>query len=99
MHRLQFRFRPSDTIELVPQFWLFKADSATKIGGNPALTYMNGTDLAAEVNLTAKWFVSRNVLVQGHIAATFPGSGTEDTLAGADLDPWVSAMVFVRIAF
>lgn len=98
--RLQLRLRPSDKIELVPQLWLFKADSTTNLGGNPALSFLNGTDLAYEVNLTAKWFVSRNLMVQGHIAATFPASDVRTAPAvSGDLDPWISAMVFVRLAF
>jgi Alginate export len=99
-HRLQFRLRPSPKVELVPQIWLFKADSATNLGGNPALSFLGGADLATEVNLTAKWFVSKNVMLQGHVAATFPSSdlNTASGVSG-DLDPWVSAMLFVRVAF
>lgn len=99
-HRLQFRLRPSPKVELVPQIWLFKADSTTNIGGNPALSFLGGADLATEVNLTAKWFISKNTMVQGHIAATFPSSDL-NTASGVtgDLDPWVSAMVFLRVAF
>ncbi len=98
-HRLQFRLRPGPKFELVPQLWLFKADSTTNIGGNPALSFLNGSDLAWEANLTAKWFVSRNTFVQGHIAATFPSSDVASASGAGDLDPWLSAMVFVRVAF
>ena len=99
-HRLQVRLRPGPKVELVPQLWLFQADSTTNLGGNPALSFLNGTDLATEANLTAKWFLSKNTFVQGHIAATFP-SGNVERSSGAPegLDPWVSAMVFVRVAF
>ena len=99
-HRLQFRLRPSPKFELVPQIWLFQADSTTNLGGNPALSFLDGTDLAHEVNLTVKWFLSRNTFVQGHIAATFPGSDVRNAPGvSGDLDPWISAMVFVRVAF
>ncbi len=99
-HRLQVRLRPSPHVELVPQLWLFKADSTTNLGGNPALSFLNGSDLAVEANLTAKYFVSRNLFIQGHIAATFPAAGIRSAPgATGDLDPWVSATVFVRHAF
>jgi Alginate export len=98
-HRLQFRLRPGPKFELVPQFWLFKADSTTNLGGNPALSFLNGTDLAWEANLTVKWFLSKNAFVQGHIAATFPSSDVASASGAGDLDPWLSAMVFVRVAF
>lgn len=99
-HRVQFRLRPSARVELVPQFWLFRADSKTNLGGNPALSFLNGTRLAREANITGKWFFSRSVFVQGHLAATFPGSGVRNAPGvSGDLDNWLSAMVFVRVAF
>lgn len=97
-HRLQFRLRPSPKIELVPQLWAFRADSTTNLGGNPALSFLGGSDLGYEANLTVKWFLSKNTFVQGHIAATFPGYDVR-AAAGGDLDPWISAIVFVRVAF
>ena len=97
-HRLQLRLRPSPKVELVPQFWLFAADSATNLGGNPALSYLGGHDLATEVNMTAKWFISKNMMLQGHVAATFPASDlNRATGVTDDPDPWLSAMLFLRI--
>jgi len=79
-HRLQARVRPVPTIELVPQLWIFRADSTTNLGGNPALSVLPGKDLGIEANVTAKYFLSRNVTLQGHIAATFAGKAVEDAL-------------------
>lgn len=99
-HRLQFRLRPSPIVELVPQLWLFRADSTTNLGGNPALSFLGGKRLGHETNITGKWFVSRRVFVQGHLAATFPGSGVRNAPGvSGDLNPWLSAMVFVRMAY
>lgn len=99
-HRLQFRIRPSPSVELVPQLWLFQADSTTNLGGNPALSFLGGKRLGHEANITGKWFISRNMFVQGHLAATFPGAGVRNAPGvSGDLDPWFSAMVFVRMAF
>jgi hypothetical protein len=98
-HRIQFRFRPFARVEIVPQFWLFRADQSANVGGNPALTYLGGKNLAYEANLTAKWFPSQNVTFQGHIAATFPGSGAKASVPGTSLQPWYSAMAFMRIAY
>ncbi|RGP37528.1 alginate export family protein [Pseudotabrizicola alkalilacus] len=99
-HRIQLRLRPSPKVELVPQIWLFKADSTTNLGGNPALSFLGGADLATEVNLTAKWFISKKAFLQGHVAATFPSSDLKSASGvTGDLDPWVSAMVFLRVAF
>jgi hypothetical protein len=97
-HRFQARLRPDRMVELVPQVWFFRADSQSNIGGNPALQLLSGNDYGAEVNMTAKWFVSRNTYVHGHIAYTMPGSAIEDALQ-QDADNWLSAMMFVRYAF
>jgi hypothetical protein len=97
-HRVQARLRPTPKVELVPQLWLFRADSTTNLGGNPALSFLPSKDLGTEINMTAKHFVSRNVMLQGHVAATFAGSAVKDAL-GPSSSPWVSTMLFLRIGF
>ncbi len=97
-HRIQARFRPSPKVEIVPQLWAFHAESKTNIGGNPALSFLSGTEYGYEANITAKWFVSRNTYVHGHLAYTWAGDATRDALGG-DADDWLSAMLFVRYAF
>jgi hypothetical protein len=94
-HRFQMRLRPDPKVELVPQLWLFSTDQTTNLGGNPAFSFLNGSYLGSEANLTLKWFINPNLMLQGHIAATFPSSAAKGTV-GADLDPWVSTMVFLR---
>ncbi|KPF46976.1 hypothetical protein IP76_03040 [Rhizobium sp. AAP43] len=97
-HRIQLRLRPSPKVELVPQFWIFTADSGTNLGGNPALSFLGSEQLGYEANLTGKWFISQQMMVQAHVAATFPGEAAKQAASG-DLDPWWSAMAFLRIAF
>ncbi|TNF60478.1 MAG: hypothetical protein EP307_08570 [Rhodobacteraceae bacterium] len=97
-HRIQARFRPSPKFEIVPQLWLFKADSLTNIGGNPALTFLSDKDYGMEANVTAKWFVNRNVYVHGHIAYTVPGDAAKAALGG-DAKNWLSLMAFIRYSF
>jgi hypothetical protein len=51
-------------------------------------------------DITGKWFASKSVFVHGHLAVTFPGSGVRNAPGvNAGLDPWLSARVFVRVAF
>ncbi|MCZ8261107.1 MAG: hypothetical protein O9333_13365, partial [Beijerinckiaceae bacterium] len=97
-HRVQLRLRPSPSVELVPQFWLFSADRTTNLGGNPAFSFVRGHYLGAEANLTAKWFISPKLMLQGHVAATFPSATVRKTI-GASPDPWISTMVFLRASF
>lgn len=69
-HRFQLRLRPHQKIELVPQYWLFKADSTLNLGGNPALSNLQSKDYGQELNMTVKYFHSKQVYIHGHIAYT-----------------------------
>lgn len=97
-HRLQLRIRPHAKLELVPQAWLFRADSRLNLGGNPALSFLQSDDYGSELNLTAKVFWSRNLYLHGHVAVTFPGDAVKRALGGTQRD-WWSTMVFARYAF
>ncbi len=97
-HRLQAQVNLSPKLQLVPQLWAFYADSLNNIGGNPALTFLSDNAYGTEANLTAKWFVNRNVYVHGAVAYTVPGDGVQQALGG-EADPWWSAMAFIRFAF
>lgn len=96
--RFQVRMRPSPKVELVPQVWLFKADSTLNLGGNPALSFMDSADYGHELNITAKYFYSRNLYLHGHIAVTYPGDAVKSALNGTQ-EKWWSTMFFARYAF
>ncbi len=96
-HRIQARLRPAAQLELIPQLWVFRADSTTNIGGNPALSTLSSKDLGTEANLTVRYVLSRRTLLQGHVAATFAGRAVEDAL-GTSSGRWLSAMMFLRVA-
>lgn len=97
-HRFQARVRPGKKVELVSQFWVFRADSLSNIGGNPALQTLTSKDYGQEINLTAKWFASRRVYVHGQLGYTLAGSAIRNALE-RDASDWFSAMAFVRYAF
>jgi hypothetical protein len=97
-HRLQAQLNLSPKVQLVPQLWAFYADTLNNIGGNPALTYLSDDAYGVEANLTAKWFVSRNLYVHAAVAYTVPGEATRAALGG-DAADWFSAMAFVRYSF
>ena len=95
---LQLRLRPSTQVEIVPQFWLFRAASLTNLGGNPGLSFLDSHEIGSEANVTAKYFLSRNILLQGDVAVTFPGAAISQAL-GEKPGPWLSTMAFIRVAF
>lgn len=94
-NRIQARFRPYPTVEVVPQLWAFTADSLNNIGGNPALTVLADRQFGYEANVTVKWFPSRNWYVHGLLAYTLPGEATRKALDD-DARNWFAAMLFVR---
>jgi hypothetical protein len=95
-HRLQARFQPTPTTELVPQAWYFGADTTNNLGGT--LSTLSGTALGWELNLTAKYYPTRHLYVQAAVAATFPLNGVKGAV-NASLSPWLSAMVMARINY
>ena len=97
-HRVQLRMRPHQKLELVAQYWRFKADSLLNIGGNPAFSMLGSKDYGQELNLTAKVFWSRNLYIHGHIAVTDPGKAVTQAL-GTPGKKWWSTMVFLRYAY
>ena len=94
-HRIQARFRPLPTVEVVPQFWAFQADSLDNIGGNPALSFLDSYPYGYEANVTVKWFPNRNWYVHGMLSDTIPGEAAQQALDHDAMD-WFAAMLFVR---
>ena len=70
--RFQARLKVAPKVELVPQFWQFKADQLNNISGNLALSVLSDVDLGCEFNVTATYFRSRNVCIYGHLAHRRP---------------------------
>jgi hypothetical protein len=94
--RLQAKLRPSPTTEIVPQVWLFGADQTNNLGGT--LSELAGKQLGWELNVTGKYYPTRNLYFQASLAATFPMSGVSGVIDG-NLHRWVSAMLLARIKY
>lgn len=95
--RIQGRFRPLPTVEVVPQLWAFTAPSRDNLGGNPALSFLDADTYGYEANVTVKWFPNRNWYVHGMLAYTVPGEAVQDAL-NEKAEDWFAAMLFVRYA-
>ncbi|MCF1710991.1 alginate export family protein [Tabrizicola sp. J26] len=96
--RIQGRLRVTPKIEVVPQLWVFRADTLNNVGGNPALSTLTDSTYGYEANVTVKWYKSRNLYVHGALGFTVPGEGTKAALGG-DASNWLAAMLFVRYSF
>ncbi len=96
-HRIQGRFRPLPRVELVPQLWLFQADSLNNIGGNPALSTLSAKTYGYEVNMTVKWFASRTGTFTGTWPTRSPAKPPR-MRSNDKAEDWFSVMLFVRYA-
>lgn len=93
--RIQGRFRPLPTVEVVPQLWAFTAPSLDNLGGNPALSFLDSHSYGYEANVTVKWFPNRNWYVHGMLAYAVPGEAVQEAL-DHQAENWFAAMLFVR---
>jgi len=91
--RLQLKLRPLQSMELVTQLWLFRADYLNNVGGNPALSVLPDKSYGFEINTTVKYFPDKNWYFHGHVAYTVPGDGVKVSLNN-DLSSWLSIMAF-----
>lgn len=97
-HRVQVVFNPLRKMQIVGQLWLFYAPSLTNLGGNPALSQLKSKFYGSEINLTVKYFHSRNWYFHLNTAYTIPGGAIRDNLPGTVKD-WFCLSVFARYSF
>jgi hypothetical protein len=98
-HRLQVEIRPRPDVQLISQYWEFRADERNNIGGLGVVTTLASTDLGSEVNLMGRWFFRRNAFFQAQVALTQPGAALSTALGGPIEKPWVFFNTFVRVSF
>lgn len=97
-HRIRLNVAPVRTLNLTLDLYLHLAHQLNNLGGNPALGTLDSHDLGQEAQLTARWAVSRKVLVQGIASAAFPGAAVEGATPGPD-DPWTTLQLQVFWGF
>lgn len=94
-HRVQLTYAPLRKWQTVWQLWSFRAPQKNNLGGNPGLSVMQSRYYGAEVNLTVKYFYSRQWYFHLNTALTFPGDALKKTIGG-DLKNWFCLMAFIR---
>jgi hypothetical protein len=88
-HRVRVNVAPVASLNLTLDLYRHRADEHNNLGANPALGMLESRDLGEEIQLTARWQVSRSVVVMGIASAAFPGEAIE-AAAGGDVDPWTT---------
>lgn len=94
-HRVQLTYAPLRKWQTVWQFWSFRAPRKNNLGGNPGLSVMQSNAYGTEINLTVKYFYSRQWYFHLNTALTFPGEALKKTI-GEDLKNWFCLMAFIR---
>jgi hypothetical protein len=98
-HRLQAEFRPRPSVQLISQYWEFRADEYNNIGGLGVLTTLASKDMGSEFNVMTRWFFARNAFFQAQAAVTQPGRALTTALGGELDEPWLFFNTFVRWSF
>jgi hypothetical protein len=98
-HRLQAEFRPRADVQLITQYWEFRADEFNNIGGLGVVTTLSSKDLGSEFNVMGRWFFGRNAFFQAQAALTRPGAALTTALGGELDRPWLFFNTFVRWSF
>lgn len=93
-HLLQLVWAPYQRWQTVTQLWSFLAPQTNNLGGNPGLSTMKSHYYGTELNLTVKYFYSRNWYFHMNTALTFPGNAIRGVIS--DTKPWFSLMAFVQ---
>ena len=97
-HRVMARLQVAPRWELTPQFWVFKADTLNNLGGAQALSTLTSHDLGKELNLTARYVASPNLIFVMSAAYTQPGKAIRDALNN-DYRNWLSASALMIARF
>lgn len=93
-HLLQLVYSPIPKIQTVTQLWSFIAPQTNNLGGNPGLSVMDSHYYGTELNLTVKYFHSRNWYFHMNTALTIPGNAIRGIIP--DTKNWFCLMAFVR---
>lgn len=96
-HRIQAIYNPARKIQLVGQLWFFYAPQLLNLGGNAALSNLKSHYLGTEINLTVKYFQSRNWYFHLNTAYTFAGSAIKDNVSNTK--DWFCLSAFARYSF
>lgn len=94
-HRFMLRFQPSARWDFTPQLWFFRADSLNNLGGAQALSMLQSYDLGRELNVTARYVSSRDLIFVFSAAYTQPGEAIQIALDN-NYKNWFSSSARVR---
>jgi hypothetical protein len=81
-HRFEASVRPRRGMELILDFYKFRAREASNLGGARPFQAWPSPDLGYEVTPTLQWSLTPNLFLQSLVSVKVPGKGMADALPG-----------------
>jgi hypothetical protein len=82
-NRATFSVQPSDTLELILDYFHHRADELNNLGGIGPLQTLQSRDVGQEVTLTVFHYFGRNFFFQGIASVGIPGEAIEQAVGGS----------------
>ena len=89
-HRVRFNVSPMAGVDLTLDYFRHFADELNNRGGNPALSQLSSKDLGQELQLVARWSISRNLYFLSVAASAWPGAAVRQVTPDGTAKPWSS---------
>lgn len=97
-HRVSLKLHPSRQLQLSLDYYYRFADQLNNLGGNPALSRLESTDIGHELLLIGRYTLAQNFLLQAVGAVGFPGQAIRQAVGGS-ADPWVTLQLSLFMFF
>jgi hypothetical protein len=81
-NRVTFSVKPSDTVELILDYFHHRADELNNLGGIGPLQTLESKDIGQEVTLTAFYYIGNHLFFQGIASVGIPGEAIDQALGG-----------------
>jgi hypothetical protein len=82
-NRATFSVQPSDTLELILDYFHHRADELNNLGGIGPLQTLQSKDIGQEVTLTAFYYIGKNLFFQGIASVGIPGEAIDQAVGGS----------------
>ena len=79
-HRIEASVRPRRGMELILDFYKFRAQQSNNLGGARPFQAWPSQDLGYEITPTLQWSITPNLFLQGLVSIKVPGRGMADAL-------------------
>lgn len=97
-HRVEFKVKPTDNLQLSLDYFYLFADELNNLGGNAALSRLESRSIGQEVMFTTRWSISQNLFLLGVTSMAFPSDAIRRSVTD-DTSPWFTFQVSLFLGF